>query len=193
MIRQGVEVILRSSRLSTLVLGLLQVHGLGFLRSFLRGRAIDLLGMVVVLFFGLMSAAMTIFLQFEWLDDQRWILGPEGSVLARILQYLLPLALSFVAFTLMYRVVPEVRLAWSVLWIPGLIAAIGFEVARVGMAIFLSYFGRFQQLYGALSVTVVTLMFVFLVANIVLLAAALACEISRNRDSRENRSIRHAD
>jgi membrane protein len=186
-------VIVASEAFRALRYGLNAVFGIEQSRSFLRGRAIDLLGMVVVLFFGLMSAAMTMFLQFDWLDDQRWIAGPEGSVLARVLQYLLPLALSFVAFTLMYRIVPEVRLEWSVLWIPGLIAAIGFEVARVGMAIFLNYFGRFQQLYGALSVTVVTLVFVFLVANIVLIAASLAWEIALERKSYESRSVQHAD
>jgi membrane protein len=176
-------VIVASEAFRALRYALNAVFGIPQQRSILRGRGIDLLGMLVVLLFGTVSAAMTAFLQFDWLEEPRWILGAEGSVATGIARYVLAFLLSFLAFVLMYRIVPEVRLDWSVLWIPGLIAAAGFELARFGMALFLSYFGRFQQLYGALSVTVVTLVFVFLMANIVLVAAALAWEIDENRKS----------
>ena len=151
-------------------------------RSFIRGRAIDLLGMVVVLIFGALSASMTTILRFDQVLGGRWIGDPAAQMLASAVGYVLMFLLSFAAFVLMYRIVPEVRLDWRILWIPGLIAASGFEAARLGMALFLNYFGRFQQLYGALSVTVVSLVFVFVVANIVLVAAALAAEIDGNRN-----------
>jgi membrane protein len=184
-------VIVASEAFRALRYALNAVFGIPQQRSILRGRGIDLLGMLVVLVFGTISAAMTAFLQFDWLEEPRWILGAEGSVTMGILRYFLTFLLSFLAFVLMYRIVPEVRLDWSVLWIPGLIAATGFELARFGMALFLSYFGRFQQLYGALSVTVVTLVFVFVMANIVLVAAALAWEIAENREP--SRSVDHND
>jgi membrane protein len=174
-------VIVASEAFRALRYALNAVFGIPQQRSILRGRGIDLLGMLVVLLFGTVSAAMTTFLEFDWLEEPRWVLGEDGSLAMGILRYTLTFLLSFLAFVLMYRIVPEVRLGWSVLWIPGLIAATGFELARFGMALFLSYFGRFQQLYGALSVTVVTLVFVFVMANIVLLAAALAWEIAENR------------
>lgn len=157
------------------------IFGINQSRSVVRGRSLDLLGMVVVLLFGALSAALTYVLQFDWMEAEGWLLGSEQGIITNLLRYLLPFLLSFAAFSLMYRVVPEIHLTWSILWIPGLIAAAGFEIARVGMAVFLSYFGRFQQLYGALSVTAVTLVFVFLVANIVLLSAALAWEIALDR------------
>ncbi|MEX2425569.1 MAG: YihY/virulence factor BrkB family protein [Thermomicrobiaceae bacterium] len=179
-------VIVASEAFRSLRFALNTIFGTPQTRTFLRGRALDLLGMVVVLIFGLITTLLAIVLQFNWVSENSWILGPEGTVLTNIARYLLPLLISFVAFTLMYRIVPEIRLDWSVLWIPGLIAAAGFELARLGMQVFLNYFGRFQQLYGALSVTVVTLVFVFIVANIVLLAAALAWEIAQDRsDAKE--------
>lgn len=179
-------VIVASEAFRSLRFALNTIFGTPQTRTFLRGRALDLLGMVVVLIFGLITTLLAIVLQFNWVSENSWILGPEGTVLTNIARYLLPLLISFVAFTLMYRIVPEIRLDWSVLWIPGLIAAAGFELARLGMQVFLNYFGRFQQLYGALSVTVVTLVFVFIVANIVLLAAALAWEIAHDRsDAKE--------
>lgn len=157
------------------------IFGIQQSRSLLRGRGIDLLGMLVVLMFGALSAGLTVFVEFDWIERQGWLLGPDQGIVTNLLRYLLPFLLSFTAFVLMYRVVPEAHLDWRILWIPGLIAATGFEAARIGMALFLSYFGRFQQLYGALSVTVVTLVFVFVIANIVLIAAALAWEIDRDR------------
>jgi membrane protein len=174
-------VVVASEAFRALRYALNAMFGISQQRSILRGRGIDLLGMLVVLLFGTVSAAMTAFLQFDWLEEPRWVLGAEGSIATGILRYVLAFLLSFIAFVLMYRIVPEVRLAWSVLWIPGLIAATGFELARFGMALFLSYFSRFQQLYGALSVTIVTLVFVFVMANIVLVAAAMAWEVAENR------------
>lgn len=152
-------------------------------RSVIRGRLIDVLGMVVVLIFGAISAALTVFVEFEWIERQGLLVGADRGIVTNLLRYLLPFLLSFVAFVLMYRIVPEIHLAWNILWIPGFIAAAGFEMARIGMAVFLSYFGRFQQLYGALSVTVVTLVFVFVIANIVLFSAALGWEIARDRNA----------
>lgn len=176
-------IIVASEAFRALRYGLNTIFGITQSRSLLRGRGVDLLGMVVVLFFGAASAGLTVFVQFEWIERQGWLVGPDQGIVTNLLRYLLPFLLSFVAFVLMYRIVPEVHLDWSILWIPGLIAATGFEAARIGMAVFLSYFGRFQQLYGALSVTVVTLVFVFLIANIVLLSAALAWEIARDRNA----------
>lgn len=175
-------VIVASEAFRALRYALNAIFGITQTRSILMGRAIDLLGMVVVLVFGAASAGLTVFVEFNWIDQQGWIVGSERGIVTNLLRYLLPFLLSFVAFLLMYRVVPEVSLNWRILWIPGFIAATGFEAAKLGMAIFLNYFGRFQQLYGALSVTVVTLVFVFVVANIVLLTAALTWEIARDRN-----------
>lgn len=186
-----ITVIVASEAFRALRFALNTIFGITQSRSFVRGRGLDMLGMLVVLIFGAISAVLTIVLEFDWLSYQGWFFGPEPEqgIIINLLRYALPFALSFVAFMLMYRIVPEVHLDWSILWIPGLIAATGFESARIGMAIFLNYFGRFQQLYGALSVTVVTLVFVFIVANIVLLSAALAWEIARNRGVPETRDF----
>jgi membrane protein len=149
-------------------------------RTFVQGRAIDLLGMFAVLVFAIAATGLTALLRFNWLSDSAWLVSPEATTVRYLLRIVLPFLLSFAAFALMYRVVPETKLPWRALWLPGLIAATGFELAKHGMALFLEYFGRFQQLYGALSVTVVVLVFVFLVANVVLLAMSLAIE--RNRE-----------
>ena len=186
-------IIVASEAFRALRYGLNTIFGITQSRSLLRGRGVDLLGMVVVLFFGAASAGLTVFVQFEWIERQGWFLGPEQGIVTSLLRYLLPFLLSFVAFVLMYRIVPEVHLDWSILWIPGLIAATGFETARIGMALFLSYFGRFQQLYGALSVTVVTLVFVFVTANIVLFSAGLGWEIARNRNAPGTDNTPHND
>jgi membrane protein len=174
-------IVIASEAFRALRYALNALSGVPQTRSFLRGRAIDVLGMLVVLTFGLISTGMTAMLQEGWLGVRDSITAVGGSPLIWAAQIVLPFILSFVAFTLMYRVVPELNLGWSVLWIPGLIAATGFELAKHGMGLFLTYFDRFQMLYGALSVTVVLLVFVFLVANIVLLAGSLAIEIDRAR------------
>jgi membrane protein len=172
-------IIIASGAFRALRFGLNAVLEVEQKRTFLQGRAIDLLGMVAVLIFAVAATGLTAALRFNWMSDDAWLVSQGATPVRNLLRIVLPFFLSFAAFALMYRVVPEVKLQWRALWLPGLIAATGFELAKHGMALFLEYFGRFQQLYGALSVTVVVLVFVFLVANVVLLAMSLAIECNR--------------
>ncbi|TVR69057.1 MAG: YihY/virulence factor BrkB family protein [Sphaerobacteraceae bacterium] len=179
-------IIVASEAFRALRYALNAVFGVTQTRSVLRGRGIDLLGMLVVLLFGTVSAAMATLLDLAWIERITPATGGSLSVPLLIIGYTLQFLLTFVAFVLMYRVVPEISMDWRILWIPGLIAAIGFEAARISISLFLNYFERFQQIYGALSVTVVALVFVFVVANIVLIAAAIACEVDLRQYQRES-------
>ncbi len=85
--------------------------------------------------------------------------------------------ISFVAFFLVYWLVPARRLQSRHI-VPGaLLAAVLFEVVKVGFNVYLENFGNYDVVFGSLGAVVAFLFWVFLSANTVLLGAELASEI----------------
>jgi membrane protein len=85
--------------------------------------------------------------------------------------FLVPFALSFVAFLAVYRLVPNRRVRLSHLWVGALLAAVGFEAAKLGCGLYITNFGRYPEVYGTLAGAVLLLFFVFVVATVVIYAA----------------------
>jgi membrane protein len=151
-------------------------------QSFIRGKVVDLLGVLGVMGLVILSIAATALLGLVrtlsdghaagWLSDEAWGLT----------YFLVPLGLSFVTFLMVYRLVPNLRTRLSTLWIGALLAAVGFELAKAGFGLYVANFGRSQEVYGALGGAVLFLLFVFVVANIAIIAAEVTAELSKDRE-----------
>ena len=88
-----------------------------------------------------------------------------------------PVLISFVAFFLVYWLVPARRLQPRYL-VPGaLLAAVLFEVVKVGFNIYLENFSNYDVVFGSLGAVVAFLFWVFLSANTILFGAELASEV----------------
>jgi membrane protein len=152
-------------------------------RSFVHGKALDLLGVLGVLGLSLLSVAATAALGvLRAAADDRF--RSAASNLAWALVYLLlPLALSYVTFLVVYRLVPNREVRGAPLWLGASLAAAGFELAKAGFGLYVVNFGRYAEVYGALGGVVAFLVFVFVVANIVIFAAELTAELLADRMS----------
>jgi len=93
------------------------------------------------------------------------------------LLHILPIASTFIAFLLLYVTVPNrvVKVRHAV-W-GALLAATLFEIAKNGFQVYLQYFPSYQLIYGALATVPITIVWIYLSWNIILLGAELAASL----------------
>ena len=148
-------------------------------RPYLRGKLLDLVlvvgaGVLVVIAFGLSLVVQVV---TETSTEIVRKLGHGGSAtagLGALAELCGSLALAFVAFTLLYRVVPPVapRLREVV---PGaVVAAVGVQLASAGFSIYLTRFGDFSDVYGPLGAVLAFLLLVYIAAIVLLVGACIA-------------------
>ncbi len=96
-----------------------------------------------------------------------------------ILGALVPVAMSFMAFLVLYWIVPATKVKVSEAWLGALVAAILFELSKVGFSLYLEQFGNYDVVFGSLGAVVVLLFWIFVSANVLLLGAEVASEYPR--------------
>jgi membrane protein len=151
------------------------VWGLERQRPPLRGKALDIL---LVLGLGLLialSLATTVVrgLAVNLSKD----LGLTGRVLDGALDasgFLIPFLLSVIAFAVLYRVVPHPRPRLRDVWPGVLLAAVGYELAKRGFALYLENFADYSAVYGSLGAVITFLVFIYIAAMIFLLGGEFA-------------------
>ena len=95
-----------------------------------------------------------------------------------------PLILAVVVVILagFYRLAPARRQpGWSVASLGAVVAAISWVVASIGLSIYVSRFGSFNETYGTLGAIIVVLLWLFVSAFVVLLGAVLDSAIAEIR------------
>jgi membrane protein len=92
-------------------------------------------------------------------------------VLGALVYAVLSLAVTAAAFTLMYVVVPNRLVDWrDALW-GGLMAALFFELAKRGFAVFITKFPTYSRIYGTLAALPLFLLWIYLSWMITLIGA----------------------
>lgn len=144
-------------------------------RPALRAKALDIL---LVLGLGVLiglSLAVTILrgLAVDLSKD----LGAVGRALQSALDatgFLIPFSLAALAFAVVLLVVPYPRPRLRDVW-PGIIvAAVGYELAKRGFAIYLDNFANYNAVYGSIGAVITFLVFVYIVAMVLLLGGEFA-------------------
>ena len=148
-------------------------------RPYLRGKALDLVlvlgaGMLVVSAFGLSLIVQVVTQSSSQIAEE---LGRGESVTARsgvLAQLGGSLTLAFLAFLLLYRVVPPVPVRIREV-VPGaIVAAVGVHLASAGFSFYLERFGDFNDVYGPLGAVLAFLLLVYFAAVVLLFGACVA-------------------
>lgn len=100
-----------------------------------------------------------------------------GDVLLRAAPFLV----AWAAFTLSYVVIPNRRVQLRYALIGGLVAALLFDLSKRGFALYLSQVPSYQQIYGALAVVPIFLLWIYLSWVVVLLGASLTASLGAFR------------
>lgn len=86
----------------------------------------------------------------------------------------LPFVVLWIAFTILYKWVPDCQVRWSHAFVGATFAVCLFEIAKVGFTLYVSYFPSYEILYGALAAIPLLLIWIYLTWLIVLLGAEIA-------------------
>ncbi len=96
----------------------------------------------------------------------------------------LPFGLAIIAFTLLYVVVPNCKVSLRHGFFGALLAAILFELAKLGFTFYLSRYQTYQLLYGAFATVPIFFLWVYWVWVIVLIGGEVAHGLSAHYDRR---------
>jgi membrane protein len=144
-----------------------------------QAKAVDLL---LVLGFGLMmilSLALTIAERVteslsKAVDEALPGFGGALVELVVRLGQLVPLAMAFAVFAVLFRLVPSACPRLRDTWPGVLLAAVGYEIAKTGFALYLGKFANYSAIYASLATVIAFLVFVWVAANVALLGAEVA-------------------
>jgi membrane protein len=97
--------------------------------------------------------------------------------LGTLLDTAVSIGLTTVAFTLLYMIIPNRFVDWRDAAWGGLIAAVAFEIAKRGFTIFITRFGSYTVIYGALAAIPIFLLWVYVSWLIILVCAVIAAAL----------------
>ncbi len=150
-------------------------------RPFITGRLYDALTALSVGVLALLSLGATAALGIVRVVSADFFRGPLVNLGWAVVFFLFPFVISYGVFMMIYRLIPNRRLHHRELNIGALLAAVGFELVKLGFTIYVANFGSYQEVYGALGGVVAFLFFVYLESIILILAAEIASELANDR------------
>ncbi len=105
--------------------------------------------------------------------------GMVGSMplVGRLLYTTLSVLLTMGAFTLLYAAVPNRDVDWRDAAWGGLLAALAFEIAKRGFAVYIEQFPTYSRIYGALAALPLFLLWIYLSWMITLVGALLVAAL----------------
>ena len=108
---------------------------------------------------------------------------PGLGFLWQIVNFVLAFAVTTVLFGLIYKVLPDVKIAWSDVWIGAIITSLLFSIGRFLLGLYLGNSG-FGSTYGAAGSVVIILAWVYYAAQILFFGAEFTQVYARRYGSR---------
>lgn len=95
---------------------------------------------------------------------------PGGAVLWQAVNFIVSLGLITVLFAMIYKVIPDAKIAWSDVWVGALVTSLLFSLGKLGLGL---YLGRasLASPFGAAGSVIVLVVWVYYAAQILLLGA----------------------
>lgn len=140
----------------------------GGLWSLLRTRVLSF-GMVLTLGFLLMVSLLVSAALAAW---GRWAIPASWEIVGQVLNTAFGFALTTVAFALIYRYMPRVRIRWHDVWIGALLTSLLFSIGKLLIGLYIGKSGVVSG-FGAAGSVVVMLIWVYYSAQVFLLGAEL--------------------
>jgi membrane protein len=167
-------------------------------RGLFKQKLLDLgavFGLGILMAASLAGTLLVHFLQTS-LRSGTVLSGPLQPVIT-LAALLLPAVISFVAFLLIYRNVPNVRHGTGDVWPGALLAAVLFELSKHGFAFYVAHFNNYQAAYGVLGGVMLFMLWTYLASIILLMGAEFASEFEKGHHkqtigSRTDKTVENA-
>jgi membrane protein len=125
-----------------------------------------------------------------WIFTQSLAAVPMEVTLAGFAVKALPLVLSTLALALLYAVVPNRRVPWRYAFGGAFAAALAFEGAKHGFAVYVKNVSTYELVYGTLAALPVFLIWIYVCWLIVLAGAAITATLTLAADAAPGKSAR---
>jgi membrane protein len=148
-----------------------QVRGKG-LRNFIRHRLLSfamVFGIGFLLLVSLVCSAGLAALG-NFIGD--YVTGKE--MLLKALNFAISLGIITVLFTMIFKFLPDVKIAWRDVWLGGFITALLFNLGKFLIGIYLGR-GSLSSVYGTMGSLVIVLVWVYYSAQILFFGAQFTC------------------
>jgi membrane protein len=151
-------------------------------RGILRGKAIDLLMILLAGIFLLMSMILTSGITFI----QSYRFGPFlslGPSLRFILKYIIPFFFTFWMCFLIYKIIPNRKIYFKTALQAALFTSLLWEVSKQLFGWYVQHLGRFSMVYGSLSTLAIFFLWIYYSSAILLLGGEVAFLLEKRGDS----------
>ncbi|MEK3903783.1 YihY/virulence factor BrkB family protein [Paenibacillus sp. FSL R7-0179] len=158
-----------SKGINAIIKGLNRAYEIDESRVFWKIRGIALLATLTIGFVVLLSILLLVL--GSWLKTQVFLLVdlPYGfHKLWDLLQYLVPLLVMFIVFTLLYWIAPSRRLALREVMPGALFSTIGWISTSILFSVYVNQFSDFSKTYGSLGGVTVLLIWLYISSFIIL-------------------------
>ena len=149
-------------------------------RGILRGKAIDLLMILLAGTFLLMSMALTSLVTYL----QRYHFNSPldlGPIIHFSLKYLIPFFFTFGMFFLIYKIVPSIKIRFKAALQAAFFASLLWEVAKQWFEWYVLHLGRFSMVYGSLSTLFIFFLWIYYSSAILILGGEVAFLLEKRR------------
>lgn len=143
-------------------------------RSFVRDRLVGLLLLATV---GILAVASLLLGLLTDVGEQivTEVVDVPGAGLGfAVLTFVIPIGLVFVAFLVVYRVVPNRRVDVAEVWPGALVATILWTALRIGFVYYATRVAKYDTVFGPLGTGITLLVFLYFSSLILLFGAELA-------------------
>jgi membrane protein len=103
---------------------------------------------------------------------------PFDSEALPLLARSMSLGIGTLILTLLYGLVPVRRVPWRAALVGGMLAAIAFDIAKSGFALYIKHVPTYQIVYGTIAALPLFLVWVYLSWMIVLVGAAISATLA---------------
>ena len=118
-------------------------------------------------------------------------LVPGADIIGQVLSFLVSFAVVAMMFSLLFKFLPDVKIAWSDVWIGGVVTAALFLLGQFALGLYISM-GNVGSAFGAFSAIIIILVWIYYSAQILFLGAEFT-QVYTNRFGSRVRPEAHAE
>lgn len=109
----------------------------------------------------------------------------EWPVIWDVLGYLVPLGITIIAFTLIYKILPNTFVRWRIAFAGGVFAGLLWEAAKIAFSFYLSHFANYSAVYGSIAAVILFLVWIYYSSIIIVIGAEFTSVWNRRHPGRD--------
>lgn len=171
--------------INAIIKGLNKAYDIEDNRRLWKVRVFSILGTFVIGIVVLLSILMIVF--GNWVGNQLSLLFHFSDSIHRLwnfLQYMVPLLVMTVVFTLLYLIGPNQKITFKEALPGAAFTTLGWIITSITFSIYVNQFGNFTKTYGSLGGVMILLIWLYISSNIILIGGEINATLAlRKRKS----------